>query len=222
MSESQVTVLVVDDHTVARQGLRAILALDARIHIVGEACNGQEAIQQVEALQPQVVLMDVLMPVMDGLEATRSIKASHPKTNVIIITSVNDDFQAVEAIRCGASGYLLKDTPIDLLGSSIWTVGQGGILVDADLLRRAVGAMPQMGRPYGGSGGSTPALETLTRREMRVVQLIAEGRTNKEIGAELCLAEVTIKKHVQCIVTKLGASDRTSAAVLAVRLGLVG
>jgi len=215
-----ITVLLVDDHTVAREGLRAMLDTDNRVEVVGEAANGAEALQRAAETRPQVVLMDIRMPGMDGIEATRRLKAEHPSTAVIILTSYDDKPLVVEAVAAGAAGYLLKDVSRDLLGHTIEAAAEGRTLIQSDLFFQAINHL--RGLESAARPSTRPAeIDELTEREQAVLQILAEGRTNKEIGDTLALAEVTVKKHVQSIIAKLGASDRTQAAITALRLGLI-
>lgn len=216
-----ITVLIVDDHTVAREGLRAMLDNDERVLVVGEASDGQEALNLVAKLRPKVVLMDIRMPHIDGLEATRSIKAEHPTTSVIIITSYDEDPLVIAALRAGAAGYLLKDASRDLLRHTIAAVANGGILVKAALLRKAINSFAQVAQPASHSSPGRQGVDDLSEREQEVLKLLAEGRTNKEIGDTLAVAEVTVKKYVQSIIAKLRVSDRTHAAVTGIRIGLI-
>ena len=216
----RVTVLLVDDHTVAREGLRAMLDTDNRVEVVGEAANGAEALQRAAETRPQVVLMDIRMPGMDGIEATRRLKAEHPTTAVIILTSYDDKPLVVEAVAAGAAGYLLKDVSRDLLGHTIGAAAEGRTLIQSELFSQAMSF--SRGRESAERSASSPGeTDELTLREQTVLQLLAEGATNKKIGGTLGLAEVTVKKHVQSILAKLGASDRTGAAISALRLGLI-
>lgn len=216
-----ITVLIVDDHTVAREGLRAMLENDERVLVVGEAADGQEALNLVAKLRPKIVLMDIRMPHIDGLEATRWIKAEHPTTSVIIITSYDEDPLVVAALRAGAAGYLLKDASRDLLRHTIAAVANGGILVKAALLRKAINSFAQVAQPASLSSPGRQGVDDLSEREQEVLKLLAEGRTNKEIGDTLAVAEVTVKKYVQSIIAKLRVSDRTHAAVTGIRIGLI-
>lgn len=217
---NSVTVLIVDDHIVARAGLRAILETDPGMCVVEEASDGVEAVAKVTELHPDVVLMDVRMPLMDGLEATRQIKANHPTTSIIMMTSYDEDALVIDSVRAGAAGYLLKDTSRDLLLHTIWAVVSGGILVKATLLRKAVEGLAAQAQ-FTKVPLQNAQAEQLTEREREVLKLIVEGRTNRVIADTLSLAEVTVKKHVQSVIAKLGASDRTQAAVTAIRSGLL-
>ncbi|MBI4307962.1 MAG: response regulator transcription factor [Chloroflexi bacterium] len=213
-------VLVVDDHPVVREGLIAMLSTDPGIDVVGEAGNGEEAIEKANQLDPDMVLTDIRMPGMSGIEVTRRIKAAHPGTAVIILTMYDSEMYVVEALRAGAAGYLVKDSSRELLCHAIHAVADGGTLVRSGLLRQAVqGLLHAPRRPDQGVVDAGVA-GRFTPRELDVLRLVAQGHANKKIAGALNLAEVTVKKHVQTIIAKLGASDRTHAAIVAVRLGL--
>ena len=214
--------LIVDDHPVARDGFRTMLATDQGIEVIGEASDGLEAIAMVAEKEPDVVLMDLRMPNMDGMEATRRIKTQYPNTTVVVLTIYDNDAYVVDAVRAGASGYLLKDASRDLLTHTIRAVSNGATLIKSSLLYEAISGLVD---PEVNPGRSEPAdsnsLEKLTGREQEVLTLVAEGHTNKEIGRKLNIAEDTVKKHVQSIIAKLGASDRTNATMMAARAGLI-
>ena len=221
-TESRVLrVLVVDDHPVVLEGLRSMLTGDPEIEVVGEASGGEEALEMVQHLQPDVVLTDLRMPGMGGIELTQRIKAAHPGTAVIVLTMYDSEMYVVEAIRAGAAGYLVKDSSRELLGHAIRTVVDGNTMVKSSLLRKAVRGTSRLHRHSEDAQNGSYIAERFTPREQEVLRLVAQGTANREIAKELCLAEVTVKKHVQSIIGKLGASDRTHAAILAVRLGLV-
>lgn len=218
----RVHVLLADDHPVVRAGLRTMLESDPKIEVVGEVGSGEEAVESVALLEPQVVLMDIRMPGMNGMEATRRIKSARPAIGVIVLTMYDCEMYVVEAIRAGAAGYLVKDSSRELLCHAIHAVADGGTMVRSTLLRRAIhGLLHVPEAPMGDANGSAPTgIERFTSRELDVVRLMAQGFPNKRIAHELSLAEVTVKKHVQSIIGKLGVSDRTHAAIMAVRLGL--
>ena len=216
-----IRVLIVDDHTVVRIGLRSLLGHAAGFRVVGEAGTVAEALALTERSTPDVVLMDIRMPNLDGIESTRRIKNQLPSTSVIVLTIYDNDAYVVDAIRAGASGYLLKDASKDLLIHTIHAVNSGGMLVKTSLLREAVlslsdASSDQLKRKQV----DTTALGGLTPREREVLRLLIRGRSNKEIGQALCIGEDTAKKHVQTIMMKMRVSDRTQAAVKAVRAGL--
>jgi DNA-binding NarL/FixJ family response regulator len=202
--------LLADDHTVVRQGLRMFLNLDPELEVVGEAANGVEAVQLARELKPDVVLMDLLMPVLDGVAATGAIRSELPATQVLALTSVLEDAKVVSAVRAGAIGYLLKNTESDELVRAIKgaATGQAQLsLQAASLLMRGVRA------PEGP--------EALSERETEVLRLLARGQSNKEIARELHVNESTVKSHVSSILAKLGVQSRTQAALHAAKIGLV-
>jgi NarL family two-component system response regulator LiaR len=201
--------LICDDHAVVRQGLTAFLALQDDIEIAGEAADGEEAVAQALALRPDVVLMDLVMPRVDGVEAIRRIRAALPETRVIVLTSFLDDDKVFPAIKAGADGYLMKDVSPQDLAKAIRMARAGEPLLAPEVARRL---MDEASR----EGAAAPA-GRLTERETEVLRLIAKGRSNKEIARELTLAEKTVKAHVSNILQKLGLADRTQAALYAVR-----
>jgi DNA-binding NarL/FixJ family response regulator len=209
-----IRVLIADDHAVVREGLRAFLALQDDVEVVGEAADGEEAVQAVARLEPDVALVDLVMPRVDGIEAIGRIRAQRPKTRVIVLTSFVDEDKMLPAVRAGAVGYLLKDVqPQDLVGA-IRTVHRGGTLLHPTVVEELV---REVSRDDEAPAASNP----LTAREREVLALIARGRANKAIAFELGVAEKTVKTHVSNILGKLGLTDRTQAALYAVREGLV-
>jgi len=215
-----IKVLIADDHPVVREGVRAMLDTDDGIKVVGEASDGLEAVAKTGECQPDVVLMDIVMPKLDGLEATRRIKKQYPNISVIMLTIYVDNAFVIDAIQAGAGGYLLKDASNDLLRHTIKAVNSGGMLIKTSLLREAITTL--VDRTPGRQGKVTGLMgaEELTSREQQVLNLLVEGLTNKEIAKELGIADETAKKHVENIISKLAASDRTQAAVKALRIGL--
>ena len=209
-----IRVLIADDHAVVREGLRAFLALQDDVEVVGEAADGEEAVQAVVRLQPDVALVDLVMPRVDGLEAIKRIRALDAATRVIVLTSFADEDKMLPAVRAGAVGYLLKDVAPQDLVAAIRTVHGGETLLHPAVVRELV-------REVAGDGLQPPADNPLTPREREVLALIARGRANKAIAFELGVAEKTVKTHVSNILAKLGVSDRTQAALYAVREGLV-
>jgi DNA-binding NarL/FixJ family response regulator len=209
-------VLIADDHAVVRQGLRTFLELQEDIEVVGEAADGEEALAQVAALAPDVVLMDLVMPRLAGVEAIERLRASGSTARVIVLTSFLDDDKVLPAVRAGAAGYLLKDVEPAQLVAAIRTVDRGEALlhpvVAARVLRELV--VPD------GAPARAARHESLTAREREVLALVARGRANKAIALDLGVAEKTVKTHVGNILAKLGLSDRTQAALYAVREGL--
>jgi len=210
----RVRVMIVDDHAVVREGLRNYLGALAGFEVVGEAANGAEAVQTAKKLRPQVVLMDLVMPVMDGIQATRALHEALPDLKVIVLTSFADDDRLFPALKAGAAAYLLKDVGPKELAEAISAAARGETRLHPEVSRRLVagiagGAMP----------GERPE-DQLTEREMEVLKCLAQGRSNREIGAELFISEKTVKTHVGSILDKLGLADRTQAALYAVKHGL--
>jgi NarL family two-component system response regulator LiaR len=205
-----IRILIADDHSVVRQGLRMFLGLDEALEVVGEAANGEEALRLARELEPDVVLMDLLMPVMDGVTATAAIRRELPDTEVVALTSVLEDQTISEAIRAGAIGYLLKDTQADELSRAIKAAAAGQVQLSPQVATRLMREMRVADK-----------LEKLTERETEVLQLLARGKSNKEIAAALVIGEKTVKTHVSNILSKLRVTSRTQAALYAVRTGLV-
>ena len=208
-----ISVLVVDDHAVVREGLRTFLELQDGIAVVGEAADGEEAVRQAEALRPDVVVMDLVMPRLDGVGAMRELRRRLPATRVIVLTSFTEDERLLPAIQAGAAGYLLKNVAPAELARAVRAAHAGEALLDPVIAARLVEAIAQ---PAGGA----PVTEKLTAREQEVLALIARGFSNKRIARELGIAEKTVKTHVGHVLSKLGVTDRTQAAVHAVRMGL--
>jgi NarL family two-component system response regulator LiaR len=205
-----IRVLIVDDHGMVRQGLRMYLRTDPELDVVGEAANGLEAVEQAHHLHPDVVLMDLLMPKMDGIAATAAIRCEMPDIEVVALTSVLEDVSVVEAVRAGATGYLLKDTGVEELCRAIRAAAAGQVQLAPAAARRLLSAM----------SGSQPKGD-LTPREEDVLRLVAMGRSNAEIARELTIGEQTVKTHVSHILAKLGLSCRTQAALYAIHNGLI-
>ncbi len=206
-----IRVVVVDDHWVVRQGLRLFLDQQDGIRVVGDAADGEEALTVVDALRPDVVLMDLLMPRLDGVETTRRIKQRFPRVEVVVLTTVADGEAVVGAIGAGATGYLLKDSRGDALVTAVRAAAEGRVELSPEAARRLATAI----RPRR-------AAEPLTPREREVLGLVAEGLANREIGARLGITEKTVKAHVTRVLDKLGVQSRTQAALVAVRSGAGG
>jgi two-component system, NarL family, response regulator LiaR len=205
-----VRILIADDHRVVRQGLRVFLSLDPELAVVGEAENGEEALLMARELEPDVVLMDLLMPVVDGIEATKAIRAELPDVEVLALTSVLEDAVVTRVIKAGAIGYLLKDSEPEELHRAIRGAASGRVQLAPEAAARLVRELRAPESP-----------EVLTERETEVLKLLARGRTNKQIASALLIEEKTIKTYVSSILTKLGVSSRTQAALHGVRAGLV-
>jgi DNA-binding NarL/FixJ family response regulator len=205
-----IRILIVDDHSVVRKGLRFFLSMDPEFEIVAEAVNGEQAVHLAREYKPDVVLMDILMPVMDGITATAAIRRELPDTEVIALTSVLEDEKVIGAVRAGAIGYLLKTAEPDELARAIKAAAAGQVQLSPEAAARL---MREVRAP------ETP--ETLSERETEVLRLIAHGQSNKEIAHTLSLSEKTVKTHVSNILGKLGVPSRTQAALYAVQIGLV-
>jgi len=210
----RITVLVVDDHAVVRRGLRGFLESEDDIEVVGEASDGAEALDKVQTLLPDLVLMDLVMPGMDGIAAIREIKETSPSTRVLVLTSFSEDDKVFPSIKAGAMGYLLKDVPPEELGRAIRCVAGGEFLLHPSIATKVIDEFT-----HGRS--ETPLLTKLTPRETEVLTLVARGLSNREIGRELSISVKTVKTHVSNILSKLQMMDRTQAAIYAVREGLV-
>jgi two-component system, NarL family, response regulator LiaR len=205
-----IRILITDDHKVVRQGLRMVLELDPELEVVGEASNGEEALGMARRLEPDVVLMDLLMPVMGGIEATAEIRRELPDTEVVALTSVLEGASVAGAIRAGAIGYLLKNTEADELRRAIRTAAAGQVQLAPEAAARLMREVRAPESP-----------EALTGRETEVLKLLARGKANKQIARELFIGEKTVRSHVHSILAKLNVRSRTQAALHAVRIGLV-
>ena len=205
-----IRVLIADDHSVVRQGLRMFLELEADIELIGEAANGREAVELARRFTPDVVLMDLLMPEMDGVAATEAIRRELPDIQVVALTSVLEDQAIFDAVRVGAISYLLKDTESDKLCEAIRAAATGEVRLSPEVAARL---MREVSAP------ESP--ETLTDRETDVLRILARGLSNTEIAEELCITEATVKTHVSSILAKLDLPSRTRAALYALKIGLV-
>lgn len=227
-----VRVLVVDDQRLMRDGLISLLSLQRGIVVLGAAANGQEAIEQALALRPDVILMDVRMPVMDGVAATAQILRQTPDCQIVMLTTFDDDEYVFEALQAGASGYLLKDLPAERLAQAIQVVHQYIYQLDPAVVSRLVASaiLPKSQKDHAAAPASSPAGGTpaasfttagVTEREMEVLRLIAQGATNREIAEQLVISEGTVKNHISNILGRLGLRDRTQAAIFARENGLL-
>lgn len=214
-----IRVLLADDHRLVRTGFRVILGLEDDIEVVGEAEDGAQAVEATARQSPDVVLMDVEMPGMNGLEATRRIVAAGGGPSVLILTTFDRDDYLFAALEAGASGFLLKNSSPESLVEAVRVVARGDALLAPEITRRVISAFARPGAPR--SGRPTARLDELTPREHEVLVALAGGATNAEIAAALHLGETTVKTHVSRVLTKLGARDRTQAVVLAYELGVV-
>jgi DNA-binding NarL/FixJ family response regulator len=214
-----IRVLLVDDQRLMREGLRTLLELEPDLQVAGEAGDGQAALDAYAALQPDVVLMDIRMPGMDGVEATRRLRDGWPGSRVIILTTFDDDAYLFEGLRAGALGYLLKDVSGHDLAGAVRTVAAGGALIEPSVARRLLAEFARLAPPA--RPPEAGLAEPFSERERDIVRLLAAGLSNREIADRLCLAEGTVKNYVTTILQKLGARDRTQAALRAREMGLI-
>ena len=228
-----VRVLIADDHGLVRDGYKLMLEREEDLEVVGEASNGREAVELCRELRPELVLMDVRMPEMDGLEATRAIKGEFPTTSVLVVTTYDNPDYLFEAIEAGAAGYVLKDAPKSQLLDAVRRTLGGESPLNQELAMQLISRFTREGdsKPNESAappaavrrrrGADAPTLEALTPRELEVLQLLAQGKSNPQIAQELVISRLTAKTHVERIIRKLGVSDRTQAALSAIELGLV-
>lgn len=220
-------VLIVDDQALMREGLQTLLEIDQSIHVVGTAANGQEGLAQARALAPDVVLMDIRMPILDGIAATRAVKESQPHIQVLMLTTFDDDELIVAALQAGASGYVLKDTPSDQLARDIRAVRSGEASLSPSVARKVIGELlAREAPPHPASVAveqrvDATGREALSDRELAVLRLVAQGLSNREIGGRLFIVEGTVKNHISSVLSKLRLRDRTQAVVYAKEQGLL-
>ena len=211
-----IKVLIVDDHQVVRQGLRTFLELQEDIIVIGEAGDGMQAVEMVQQYQPDVVLMDLVMPRLDGIAATRQVKSSAAEVKVIALTSFTEDDKVFPAIQAGASSYLLKDVSPDDLVEAIRAAYRGEARLHPEITRRLMEQVSQQAKPM-----REVQVDDITDRELDVVRLVAQGHSNHEIAQELVISEKTVKTHISNILSKLHLQDRTQLAIYAIKKGLV-
>jgi DNA-binding NarL/FixJ family response regulator len=218
IAPAAIRVLVVDDHRLVRAGFRVIIDAEPDLVVVGEAGDGGEAVSLARQLRPDVVLMDIRMPTMDGITATGEILTDNAETRVVILTTFDADEYVYDALRRGATGFMLKDSPPEQLLASVRAAAAGDALIDASVTRRLISNITRAVRP----ASQTPSeLEQLTARELDVLALIARGLSNTEIAAELTVEDSTVKTHVSRILFKLGLRDRVQAVILAYETGFI-
>ncbi len=217
-----IRVLLVDDQTLVRQGFRVLLELEPDIQVVGQAANGREAIAQVEALHPQVVLMDVRMPEMDGVSATRELSTRFPEVGVIILTTFQDDEFVFDGLKAGARGYLLKDISSDEMAQAVRKVAAGEALIQPSITRKVLAEFSRLASAANAPPAPQGTLaESLTEREREVLRALAKGLSNREIAEQLVIGEGTVKTHVSNLMGKLEVRDRVQAVLKAQELGLI-
>ncbi|MEA5077942.1 MAG: response regulator transcription factor [Anaerolineaceae bacterium] len=217
MTSSPIHILIADDHLIVREGLRLILETDAGMEVIGEAVNGKEAVDLANQLLPDVILMDLRMPVMDGLSAIELIRQQQPQIAIVILTNFNEDEMMVKGLSAGARGFLLKDTDRETLLNSIRAAARGETLLRPDILARLMShTQTTPARPADTASGTT-----LTERELEVLRAVARGERSKEIAYNLGITERTVKAHLASIFARLGVDSRASAIATAARLGLL-
>ena len=214
-----IKILLVDDQPLFREGLRTLLSVQSDFEVVGEAGNGEEAIMLVRSLQPSVVLMDLQMPGLDGVAATRRLHEEQPDCRVIVLTTFDDDEMVFDGLRAGAVGYLLKDAPSEKLAEAIRVAARGETFLQPSVAAKVVAEFARLTRKTVGTANSL--IEPLSERELEILRLIARGASNREIAGALFLAEGTVKNHVTSILGKLEVRDRTQAALKARDIGLI-
>jgi DNA-binding NarL/FixJ family response regulator len=215
-----IRVLLVDDQTLFREGLRTLLSVQPGLEVAGEAVNGEEALRLAARLRPDVVLMDLRMPVLDGVAATRRLRAEHPECHVLVLTTFDDDEYVFEALRSGASGYLLKDAPTADLVHAIQAAARGESFLQPSVAAKVVAEFSRLTQ-RGAASTAASMTEPLSEREIEVLRLVGAGASNREIANSLVIAEGTVKNHLTDILGKLGVRDRTQAALKAKDLGLL-
>ena len=211
---AKIRVMISDDHTVVREGLSAMLSREKDIEVVGEAVNGNEAIEKARDLKPDIVLMDLRMPEVDGVEAMRRIRTENPDIKFIVLTTYDNDEYIFQGIEAGARAYLLKDSPREEMFKAIRVVSEGGSLIEPAVAGKVLDRFAQLSR-------QAQVPESLSEREVEVLSLIAKGTSNKIIATSLNIGESTVKTHIQSIFNKLGVNDRTEAVTEAVKKGII-
>jgi DNA-binding NarL/FixJ family response regulator len=217
----KIRVLIVDDQALMRQGLATLLELEPDLEVVGQAGDGIEAVTLVKERKPHVVLMDVRMSRLNGVDATRQVRAQAPETQVIILTTFDDDEYVFEGLRAGAMGYLLKDVSAEDLTDAIRRVARGEALIQPSIARKVVSEFARLGAPDKKTLAHTKLLDPLSEREAEILKLLAQGMSNREIAETLFITEGTAKNHISNIFSKLGVRDRTQAVLRAQEMGLV-
>jgi NarL family two-component system response regulator LiaR len=222
----KIRVLIVDDHAVVRQGLRTFINLQEDMEVIGEGNDGAQAVELAGNLLPDVILLDLVMPQMDGVEATKHILERSPKSHILILTSFGEDDKVFPAIRAGAQGYLLKDIHPEALIQAVREANQGKVQLHPDIAKKLMSAIASEAKMPGSAGEGAsgaqapPGASDLTEREVEVLGLIARGLTNREIAEKMIISEKTVKTHVSNILGKLNLDDRTQAAIWALKHGM--
>lgn len=214
-----IRILLTDDQTLFREGVRTLLSLESDFEVVAEAANGEEAVEAARMLKPNLVLMDLRMPVMSGVEATRRVREVSPESRILVLTTFHEDEEIFDALRAGACGYLLKDTPSGKLADAIRTAVRGESVLEPSVATKVVAEFTRLSSLRAAEGAASSTL--LSARELDVLRQVARGRTNKEIASALHVTEGTVKNHLTSIFSRLGVLDRTQAALKARDLGFV-
>lgn len=217
----KIRVLIADDHQVVREGLTSVLESKGDIEVIGLAADGKEAVQKARELSPDVVIMDISMPNMNGVEATRQIKKESPQIGVVVLTMYGDEEYIFDLVRAGAAGYLLKDADSAQIAKAIRAVSKGESMIHPSIAAKILNEFSQLSSGKLKGGKAIKSEDELSERETEVLKLMADGKSNKEIANELELSDKTVKNHIQHIFRKLSVSDRTKAVVSAVRMGLI-
>lgn len=215
----KISVLLVDDHVLVRQGIRRFLEGTGDIQVLAEAGDGQEALRMLAQFQPDVVLLDIHMPVMNGLEAARRIRADYPQVRILILTADDDDPQVFSSLEAGVDGYVLKTSHVEELIRAVYAVGAGNVALSPQIATKVVRRMTS--EPLTPDAGSVAPVERLSARELEVLRLAARGMTNREIGQALSISHRTVQGHLANLYSKLGVSSRTEAVTEALRLGWI-
>jgi two-component system, NarL family, response regulator DegU len=212
----KITVVIADDQTLFREGIKDLLENEKNISVIAEAADGREALRLVKKLRPSVILLDIKLPHMDGIEATRQIHKDCPTTNVLILSGYEDEAHVMEAIQAGANGYLSKMLPAAELVNALKTFANQGVMIPQPVMSKLIDGLRSMG-----AGGSEASLVALTKTEIKVLALLGRGQSNKEIAASLTCSVKTVKNHLNSMFQKLGVSNRTEAVVKGIDLGLI-
>lgn len=220
-NDDVIRILLADDHTLFRQGLKKILDLEEDMSVCGEAQNGEEVLEKVNQLEPHVVLMDINMPILNGVDATKAVKEARPDVNIIALTIHEDEEYLFEIVKEGASGFLLKDAETPTLVQAIKEVSKGNCFIHPTITYKLLGEFKRLAKNSRHLIKDGEGETQLTSREKEILGLMAKGLTNREVSAELYISEKTVKNHVSNILRKLEVSDRTQAVITALRLGLV-
>lgn len=216
----KIKILIVDDHTLVREGFAKMLELEPQFEVLGQSSSAKDVLEKTKALKPDIILMDIKLPGINGIEATKMIKKEHPDVEVIILSMYDEEEYVMESVKAGASGYVLKDISQEELFSAIKVVHSGGSLIQPGLARKVLKEFAHLAKEAP-QGGKSMSIKGLSEREIEVLQCVSEGKSNKEIAEQLTISEKTVKAHLRTIFRKLDVSDRAQAVAEAMRKGLV-